>query len=177
MTRLGLQDMALLTNEAGVKDILFRFDDLLQRIQEIAVREVENRALTPEDNEFLKGFAWQCNSLLDRIASLGATGLGEYETPAVDLRTSLVADVMTNIEASQVLEEGSGNIEFLVAVVRIPGSQAFFVTAGPVFSYYEFRHAMDDRLTDEAWRELLRGATPPASPSWTCSFRHPCTVQ
>jgi hypothetical protein len=177
MTRLGLQDMALLTNEAGVKDILFRFDDLLKRIQEIAVREVENRALTPEDNEFLKGFAWQCNSLLDRIASLGATGLGEYETPAVDLRTSLVADVMTNIEASQVLEEGSGNIEFLVAVVRIPGSQAFFVTAGPVFSYYEFRHAMDDRLTDEAWRELLRGATPPASPSWTCSFRHPCTVQ
>ncbi len=176
MTRLGLQDLALLTNEAGVKDVLFRFDDLLKRIQDIAVREVENEALTPEDNEFLKGFAGQCDALLDRIAGLGATGLGELETPAVDLRASLVADVLTNIEAMQVLEEASGNLEFLVAVVRIPGSQAFFVTAGPVFSYYEFRHPLDDRLTDEAWREMLKSGTPPASPPWTCSFRYPCAT-
>ncbi|MCW3129270.1 MAG: DUF3160 domain-containing protein [Methanophagales archaeon] len=30
------------------------------------------------------------------------------------------------------------------------------VGAGPVFSYYEFKQPMDDRLTNEKWKEMLR---------------------
>jgi hypothetical protein len=43
------------------------------------------------------------------------------------------------------------------------------VGAGPVFSYYEFKHPMTDRLTDEAWRDLLE-TSPPAEPEWIESF-------
>jgi len=40
---------------------------------------------------------------------------------------------------------------------------------GPVFSYYEFKQPMDDRLTDEAWREIL-DSNPPSEPEWTNAF-------
>jgi hypothetical protein len=39
---------------------------------------------------------------------------------------------------------------------------------GAVFSYYEFKHPMADRLTDEKWQEM-RDSRPP-QPEWTKSF-------
>jgi hypothetical protein len=44
------------------------------------------------------------------------------------------------------------------------------VTKGGVFSYYEFPWPMSDRLTDEAWREMLGSGQAPARPYWTASF-------
>ncbi|MBW1839634.1 MAG: DUF3160 domain-containing protein, partial [Deltaproteobacteria bacterium] len=41
---------------------------------------------------------------------------------------------------------------------------------GAIFSYYEFLHTISPRLTDEAWRELLTGDSPPELPKWTKSF-------
>ena len=38
---------------------------------------------------------------------------------------------------------------------------------GAVFSYYEFKHPMDDRLTDEAWQAM---SPKPARPPWTSAF-------
>ena len=43
--------------------------------------------------------------------------------------------------------------------------------AGPVLSYYEFRHPMGDRLTDEKWRALLESKRAPAPPGWTTGYR------
>ncbi|MCK5036924.1 MAG: DUF3160 domain-containing protein, partial [Candidatus Sabulitectum sp.] len=40
---------------------------------------------------------------------------------------------------------------------------------GPVLSYYQFNQPMNDRLTDEAWREIL-STEPPARPEWTSSY-------
>jgi len=40
---------------------------------------------------------------------------------------------------------------------------------GPVFSYYEFKQPMENRLTDEAWREMLNTQYPP-EPEWVKSF-------
>jgi len=36
-------------------------------------------------------------------------------------------------------------------------------------SYYEFKQPMDNRLTDEAWRDLLE-ANPPAKPEWISNY-------
>ena len=38
---------------------------------------------------------------------------------------------------------------------------------GPVFSYYEFVHPMEDRLTDEQWRERVRAHAAPPPRWWT----------
>ena len=38
---------------------------------------------------------------------------------------------------------------------------------GAVFSYYEFKQPMNNRLTDEAWQQLLADPSErPAMPSW-----------
>jgi Protein of unknown function (DUF3160) len=41
--------------------------------------------------------------------------------------------------------------------------------AGPVMSYYEFKHPAESRLTDEAWREMLK-TNPPDNVEWYASF-------
>ncbi|MBN1933893.1 MAG: DUF3160 domain-containing protein, partial [Anaerolineae bacterium] len=40
-----------------------------------------------------------------------------------------------------------------------------------VFTYYEFKWPMSDRLTDEAWRAMLEAGQAPAQPAWTESYR------
>jgi len=41
--------------------------------------------------------------------------------------------------------------------------------AGPVFSYYEFKQLMSERLTDESWRAILK-VDPPEDPEWAPTF-------
>jgi hypothetical protein len=48
--------------------------------------------------------------------------------------------------------------------------------AGPVFSYYEFKWPLANRLTDEAWFAMLENHQAPAPPAWTQSFRHPVVL-
>lgn len=41
-----------------------------------------------------------------------------------------------------------GKVDLIVVACPQPGGSAF-LAAGPVLSYYEFKHPMDDRLADE----------------------------
>jgi hypothetical protein len=59
-------------------------------------------------------------------------------------------------------------------VVACPAADgSVFLAVGPVLSYYEFKHPMDDRLTDEAWRTMLDTAQEPARPAWYQPLRQP----
>ena len=65
----------------------------------------------------------------------------------------------------KVVEEGVGYVDLII--VACPGPEdLLFLAAGPVLSYYEFKHPMNDRLTDEAWRELLASPDRPERPPW-----------
>ncbi|MGY5853974.1 MAG: DUF3160 domain-containing protein, partial [Candidatus Thorarchaeota archaeon] len=70
--------------------------------------------------------------------------------------------------AREVLEEAVGNPMVILVAVQIEGS--VILTRGAVFSYYEFTWPMDDRLTDEAWQEMLAQGEEPPLPDWTDSF-------
>jgi hypothetical protein len=61
-----------------------------------------------------------------------------------------------------------GRIQEIYVVVEIGGR--LVVTKGGVFAYYEFPWPMDDRLTDEAWHEMLDTGQVPERPYWTESF-------
>ena len=81
------------------------------------------------------------------------------------MKTTLVADVHTNVAEGKVVEEAVGNVDLIVvACSNTDGS--VFLAVGPVLSYYEFKHPMSDRLTDEAWRELLDSPDRPERPKW-----------
>ncbi|MFH1313844.1 MAG: DUF3160 domain-containing protein, partial [Candidatus Eisenbacteria bacterium] len=82
-------------------------------------------------------------------------------------KTTIVADVHTDTNSGQVLEEASGYVDLMI--VAWPTLGGVYLAAGPELSYYEFKHPVSDRLTDEAWRRML-ASTPPERPPWLKSY-------
>jgi hypothetical protein len=70
-----------------------------------------------------------------------------------------------------VLEEGSGFIQTIYAVVPVEGKLR--IARGGVYSYYEFPWPASDRLTDDAWRQMLFDKKTPQAPEWTALFIAP----
>jgi len=68
----------------------------------------------------------------------------------------------------QVLEEAVGYVK-LIVVARKVSDGRILVGVGPVMSYYEFKQAMKERLTDPGWRDVL-GSTPPDDREWVVHF-------
>jgi len=56
-------------------------------------------------------------------------------------------------------------VDLIIVAYPIPDG-SIVLSAGPVLSYYEFKHPMSERLTDEAWRELLDSPQKPNRPTW-----------
>ena len=114
---------------------------LLERIIKISVKELQNEQLTKPDYDMLNNF----HKTLKRI-------LSPIDKKA--LRTTLIADVHTDGNTAQVLEEGSGFLNSIIVAVPMPdGSHKLFV--GPEISYYEFKQPMKDRLNDTEWKRTL----------------------
>jgi hypothetical protein len=122
---------------------------------DISVRELEDQELNDSDYDFINDFA-------DHLAGV----IADVDDKAK--KTTMVADVHTDANTMNVLEEGVGYIKLMVVAYRVPDGR-ILVGAGPVMSYYEFKHPASDRLTDEAWRDLLE-ADPPANVEWYAGF-------
>ncbi|QYZ79782.1 DUF3160 domain-containing protein [Methanofollis formosanus] len=150
MTADGLFDLDVLDPAAQRR--LRDLGDVVDRFTDLSVKELEGVPLTAEDHAFIRDAA---ESLDDLVINLEA-------------RTTLVADVHSDPYDDIVLEEGVGYVDLIVVACPEPDG-AVTLCAGPVLSYYEFKHPLDDRLTDEAWREMLREA-PPARPWWTGEY-------
>ena len=79
-----------------------------------------------------------------------------------------------NIPASA--DSTSGSLSYIL--LSGPGSRDNLINdnsididdSSPVLSYYEFKHSMNDRLTDEAWRALLASPEKPDRPKWYTSL-------
>ncbi len=67
-----------------------------------------------------------------------------------------------------ILEEGTGYVDMVIVAYKAPDGR-ILLAAGPVMSHYEFKQLMQDRLTDEKWREMLE-ANPPKRPEWTSTY-------
>lgn len=151
MTRAGLGDMAVLSERAEQR--LAYFEELLEGLIEIAIKELTNLPLDGRDNAFLDALAEELEYLVFTGPDWGG------------LKTTLIADVHTCPSEERVLEEGVGKVDLIVVACPQPDGSAFLAT-GPVLSYYEFKHPMDDRLTDEKWRQILGYPDEPERPAW-----------
>lgn len=150
MTRAGLSDMQALSEEATTR--LTGLEALLERMLDISGKELRNEAISDDDTSYIKDLASTLESLVTGVDDAG-------------LKTTLVADVHTEGYEKTVLEEAVGKVDFMI--VACPTSDgSVFLAAGPVLSYYEFKHPMSDRLTDEAWRDLLDSPDRPERPQW-----------
>ena len=155
MTREGLAHLDVLNETESSR--LESLEDILERLIEIARDELENRELDEDDYRFIRDFGEQLDSI---VAGVEAEGK----------ETTIVADVHTDTNPPmEVLEEGVGYVDLMLVAYMVPDGR-IFVGAGPVLSYYEFKHPMSDRLTDEAWREMLEQGHEPDRPAWIESF-------
>ena len=162
MTNFGLKKLVP-TEELENLKITYALDEfakILDRLLEISKKELENKPLSDEEYKFIEDFGQVSANLIEIVSG------GEIDEDV--LKTTLIADVHTEGNTEQVLEEGVGYIKTLIAAYRLPEGH-ILVGVGPVFSYYEFKQPMSDRLTDEAWREMLE-TSPPPEPEWINSF-------
>jgi len=152
MTQTGLSDMEVLSDQA--KNRLVSLENILNRLIDIAIKELTNQPLSGQDKGYLVGLSE------DLLRLYTITGVDDSS-----LWTTMVADVHTCGSEGMVLEEASGKVDLIVVACPQPNGSAF-LAAGPVLSYYEFKHPMEDRLTDEKWRELLDSPNKPERPAW-----------
>lgn len=158
MMRLGLTQLNVSSKTANQR--LERLSEVVQRLARLSREELANKELAQEDYDFIKGFG----------DSLNYTLKPEYgELDARTLRTDIIADVHSDGNSQECLEVGTGSLRLMAVAYYNPDGQ-LIVGMGPVFSFYEFRHPMSDRLTDEKWQEMLATGKAPADPQWIKSF-------
>lgn len=141
---------------------------LLQRLQEISEKELTNTPLSDEDYLLIFDIG---KTLYDIVTF--APWPGEGPMPGgwgdSDLEPMpVIADVHTDANSGTVLEEGVGYPYAIYVICNIEGRPT--ITKGAGFSYYEFTWPMNDRLTDEAWRDMLKTGNSPQPPQWISSF-------
>jgi len=139
MTKEGLEGMDVL-DDAGMRR-LQSLEEVLNRLIEISERELEGETLTEADYKFINDVGAQLDGVL-----------GDLDEKAK--KTTVVADVHTDTNSGKVLEEGVGYVNLILVAYKTPDNR-IFIAAGPVMSHYEFKQPMDERLTDETWREML----------------------
>jgi len=153
MTTDGLDQMNVLDQTS--KNRLESLETILERLVELSQKELENEELTEADYEFIKNFGNELNGVIEEVDEKAK-------------KTTVVADVHTEGNTQQVLEEGVGYVDIIVVAYKLPDGR-ILIGAGPVMSYYEFKQPMHDRLTDEQWRALL-SSKPPERPEWYAHF-------
>ena len=153
MTAAGLADMDVLDSSAKYR--LEHLETILERLVKLSEKELANEELTDEDYEFIKNFGDELNAVITDVDEKAK-------------KTTIIADVHTDGNTMQVLEEGVGYVDLVVVAYEVPDGR-ILVGAGPVMSYYEFKQPMADRLTDEKWREMWQSELPDR-PEWYSSF-------
>jgi hypothetical protein len=169
MTSEGLQSRGLLTDAA--RDNLEKMQDLVLSLKTISEKELNGVALSNDEYDLIRSYGGQLEHfwLEANKEEMAASGLDQSnylnQNPA-----AIVADVATDPNGS-VLEEGTGYTQEILVIVPVDGKLK--LASGEVYSHYEFPWPIDDRLTDQKWRDMVSGQSDkplPPLPDWTKSF-------
>ncbi|MGC8873762.1 MAG: DUF3160 domain-containing protein [Chloroflexia bacterium] len=166
MTHEGLAARGMLNELDG--ESLQRLEDLSLALKGMAEKELAREALSDEEYARIRFYGADLEQLTF-AASDEYAGPGGFPTGEEEPQAAVVADVATNANLGQVLEEGVGRVHAIYVVAPI--EEELVICKGGVFSYYEFPWPMEDRLTDEKWRRMLDAGQAPPLPAWTASFR------
>jgi hypothetical protein len=165
MTIDDLKSRGMLEERVGAS--LGELEQLALKLEVISEKELAQQPLSDEEYELIRSFGGQLEHFwLEALKDEGV------DDPSADIENpaALIADVATNPNG-QVLEEGTGYISAIYAVVPVDGKLR--IARGAVYSYYEFSWPMNDRLTDKKWKEMLEGGQAPEQPPWTKVYTAP----
>ena len=164
MTKEGLRARELLSKKN--ENFLDRLKTLALALKTISEKELNNVLLTDKEYDLIRTYGGSLEHIwLEALEDRGIVS----ENQLSDEPAPIVADVATDPNGS-CLEEATGDIFEIYAAVPVEG--VLRIAKGGVYSHYEFTWPIADRLTDEAWREMLRkkGEDFPDLAEWTKSF-------
>ncbi len=163
MTAGGLQARGLLNDRD--KESLERMEELILALKTISEKELSNTPLTDEEYDLIRSYGGQLEHFW--LEALRDEGI-DHRSAIFDRPAALVVDVATNPGGGQVLEEATGNVFEIYAVVPVDGKLR--IAIGGVYSYYEFPWPLSDRLTDSKWHRMINDGQAPPLPGWTSDF-------
>jgi hypothetical protein len=136
------------------------FEETVRELERISRKELAGELLGEKEYQSIRQTPPRLRAATELPPQLRERILSE-----TDSRMALIADVHTDNNTRQVLEEGVGHPFLLTVRMEVDGRPVTF--KGGVFSYYEFKHPLKDRLTDEAWQGMLRDEElRPSIPGW-----------
>ncbi len=165
MTKDGLSSRGLLKERDN--ESLIRLEKLALYLKTISEKELSNENLTDEEYDLIRSYGGQLEHFW--LEALADTGV-EHRSATDTNPAALVADVATDPNGF-VLEEGTGHIFDIYAIVPVDGSLR--IAQGGVYSHYEFQWPMSDRLTDEKWRTMLDNDEAPPISDWVKTYIAP----
>jgi hypothetical protein len=155
----GLEARGLLSNKYRRK--LESMQRLLLELKAIAEKELRGEPLSMGEQERIRNIG----DTLEGIVTLSEQEEDRI-TSQTDEQMAVIADVHSDPNPPpEVLEQGVGDA--FTIYVLVPAGDRLMLTQGAVFSYYEFKQPLADRLTDEAWQAM---DPRPTRPAWTSSF-------
>ncbi|BAL80800.1 DUF3160 domain-containing protein [Caldisericum exile] len=168
LTKNGLIRIQAQTNDQNLIDTIERkkysleqLDSLLQRLLSVVKKELENTPLDDTDYYTIKGIGEYFDSSMQMLFS------GETDIDLI--KPTIVTDVHTDGNTKLAVEEGLGYVNTII--VACPDDKGnIYLSIGPVFSYYEFKYPIENRLTDEEWRTMLKNGNVPPKPKWVSNF-------
>jgi hypothetical protein len=144
----------------GVEAKLTEFGAILEGLRDIAYKELRGEELTKGETGALVDIGQRLRAALQLPPELMA-----QIASGADDRMAVVADLHTHLEGNQVLEEAVGDpYSICVELEQEGGHRRYW---GAVFSHYEFKQPLEQRLTDEAWQAA--SPRPPLAP-WASRF-------
>jgi hypothetical protein len=153
MTINGLTQLELLPPDVNTS--LASFIDISKLFLNASIIELEGKTLDQNIQQRIRDASLTISAILS-VASEKTQ------------KAAIVADVHTDTNTKQVLEEALGNFNALI-IIYAGADGNLHAAAGPVYNYFEFAQPMSQRLTDETWREMLK-ISPPKPPEWTDNF-------
>ncbi len=171
-TKEGLEELGMLKDSD--KENLDRLTGIAQKLLAMSEKELRNETLSDEEYEFIREYGGDLEHFWLEVHS---------DEPDASLDSdpcSIITDIATDPNGS-ILEIGTGGADAVFVVFPIDGE--LHVARGSVYNFYQFEMPLSDRLTDEEWRNMLRGGYmddnwnwietqgAPDKPEWTMGYR------
>ncbi|MBN1572929.1 MAG: DUF3160 domain-containing protein [Deltaproteobacteria bacterium] len=159
MADLGANLDALGIAPEGVPEKIRKFEELLAQLKTISEKELRDEELSQEEYNTIRKVGTKLGSM-----TYFSGEIARMITSDTDTKMDIIADVHTDLNTSYVLEVGVGSpFNIFVIVEDAKGKR---ICRGGVFSFYEFKHPMSDRLTDEKWQKMKEDKKRPSQPPW-----------
>jgi len=143
----------------GVPEKLLKFEELLAQLKTISEKELSGAELSHDEYDTIRNIGTKLESM-----TYFPGDIASMITSDTDTKMDIIADVHTDLNTNQVLEVGVGSpFNIFVLVEDGKGKR---ICRGGVFSFYEFKHPISDRLTDEKWQKMKENKTRPFQPAW-----------